>query len=361
MKQPKPNNKLPLLPPKFDFENKEVLKKCIIAHRYLGTLNGIFTQLPNVDILLNNIVLNEAKDSSEIENIVTTLDELYKGNISEETSNSITKEVLNYKRGLYLGFELIKKKKIITTNIICEIQKKIENNNAGVRKTPGTKLINNRTGKIVYMPPEGEDEIRKLFKNLEDYINIDDEIDFLIKLAVIHYQFESIHPFYDGNGRTGRILNVLFVVQKELLKYPILFLSHYIFKNKGKFYNLFEEVRNNNKWNEWVIFFLDGIVETSKLTINMVEDIISLQKEINEYCKMKMTPRSYSKELIENLFFQPYTKTELIVQKLDLDRRTASKYLNELVSLGVLRKEKHWKENIYINSKLFDILNTSFK
>jgi len=361
MKNKVPNNNLSLLPPKQDLENTTILKKCVEAHKYLGILNGICTRLPNVNILLNNLVLSEAKDSSEIENIITTYDELYQGNISSENINQYTKEVLNYKAALYEGYSLIKKKNILTTNIICSIQSKLENNNAGIRKTPGTKLVNDKTGEIIYIPPEGEDIIRTLLKNLEEYLNTDNGVDDLIKLAVIHYQFEAIHPFYDGNGRTGRIINILFLILKNLLKYPILFLSHYIIQNKAVYYKLLQNVRDSNDWDGWVLYILKAISETSQLTISLIENIIAQFDAAVEYSKKKLPGSVYSKELIENIFFQPYTKIDILVQNNIAERRTASKYLQELEKIGILESKKIWKEKIYINKKLFSLLKDSIR
>lgn len=359
MSNKKPFNSFPNVPPDVDLETTEILKKCITAHRLLGNLNGICSRLPNVNILLNNLVLNEAKDSSEIENIITTLDDLYIGNISKEKVNAYTKEVLNYKEALFHGFSLVREKNIISTNVISQIQEKIEKNNAGIRKNPGTKLVNDTTGEIIYGPPEGENNIRDLLSNLENYINLDDNTDSLIKLAVMHYQFESIHPFYDGNGRTGRILNILFLIQKNILNYPILFLSHYFIKNKQDYYKLLQEVRSQGNWTQWVSYILDAIISTAQATMRIIQSISDDFESTLELARTKMPSRGFSKELIETIYFQPYTKIDALVKHLKIERRTASKYLKELEKIGILRSEKHWKENIYINKSLFEILKTS--
>lgn len=351
------NNNLPKLPPTVEYETKKVLKQAIKSNKELARLKGYCSLLPNSAILLSSIILKEATASSEIENIITTQDELYKALLSKETQiDSQTKEVLNYRSAVWVGFSEIKKRKIMTTNSIIKIQAELEKNDAGIRRVPGTNLMNDRTGEIIYTPPDNEVIIRDLLQDLENYINIDDEIDPLVKMAIIHYQFESIHPFYDGNGRTGRIINVLYLVLKDLIDTPILYLSSYIIKNKGDYYNLFQNVRTEDKWEEWILYMLKAVEITSINTLNIIADIISLLNTTIEICKDKLPKTIYSKELIELLFMQPYTKISYIVEAGIAERRTASKYLKALEEIGVLKSFKLKNEILFVNTKLYDLL-----
>lgn len=254
MEVQKMKHELKMLPPEDNFRTVRILEQLARTNRALAELKGYARTIPNQHILINAITINEAKDSSEIENIVTTHDEIYKAMTQSNYKNESAKEVVDYRSAIWRGYNLVKEKEIITTNILVEIQSIIEHNNAGIRKIPGTVLKNSKTGEIVYTPPETEKEVREYLKNLEEYINTDDMIDPLIKLAIIHYQFESIHPFYDGNGRTGRILNILYLVLKDLLDSPILYLSRYINDNKQTYYKLFKEVRETNNFEEWIIY-----------------------------------------------------------------------------------------------------------
>ena len=266
--------KITRLPPRFDFNTKAILLKTVEANRALAELKGYADVIPNKNILLNAITINEAKDSSEIENIVTTHDELYKA-LATKKSTQEAKEVVNYRSALWKGYESVKKNGFISSNMILEIQKIIEQNDAGIRKTPGTVLKNERTQEVVYTPPVKHSKIVDLMSNLEKYINSEYiEYDVLIQLAVIHYQFETIHPFYDGNGRTGRILNILYLVLKKRLDTPILYLSSYINNNKKEYYEGLQKVRDANKWEQWVLYILEGIKETSYNTLKIMKDII---------------------------------------------------------------------------------------
>ena len=357
MNPKKPFNDLPLLPPKTDLESKAILKHAISANRELAQLKGYCSLLPNSSILLTSIILKEATASSEIENIITTQDELYKALISKtETIEPAAKEVLNYRSAMWVGFTEMQKKSILTINIIKKIQAELEGNTAGIRKVPGTTLSNDITGEVIYTPPDNEDSINILLKNLESYINTEDDIDFITKMAIIHYQFESIHPFYDGNGRTGRIINVLFLVLKGLLDNPILYLSSYIIKNKNLYYKLLQQVRTENNWKDWIIFILTATEETSKETYRMIQSIVDLLNRTIEKCKSDLPKTTYSKELIELLFIQPYTKIDFLVQAGIAERRTASKYLKQLEDIGVLRSFQLWKETIFVNNDLFELL-----
>lgn len=348
--------KLPMLPPNIELETKEVLKQLAKANRSLAELKGYADTIPNKNILINAVTIKEAKDSSEIENIITTHDDLHKAISKASGAGAEAKEVVNYRSALWKGYELVKNREMLTTNMIIEIQSVIDNNNAGIRKLPGTVLRNERTGDTVYIPPAGEHEIIELLKNLEEYINYDySDLDPLIKLAVIHYQFESIHPFYDGNGRTGRIINILYLVLKKLLDSPILYLSSYIIRNKAGYYKLLQEVRTHDNWEDWIIYILKGIEETAEETLRLVKrinmEVESMSAEIKE-----RLPKIYSKELIELLFYEFYTKIVYIENGLSVTRKTAANYLSTLEEEGFLTSEKIGKERIYQNKRLYDLV-----
>jgi len=347
------------LPPQVTLETNRVLKQLSRSHRALAELKGYADTIPNKNILINAVTINEAKDSSEIENIITTHDELFRAMSQEGYKNPAAKEVVSYRTALWKGYELVKENEILTTNMIIDIQKIIEKSNAGIRKLPGTILKNQNTGEIVYTPPSGETEILNLMSNLEKYINEDfDNIDPLVKLAVIHFQFETIHPFYDGNGRTGRIINVLYLVLKDLLDSPILYLSKFIIRNKNSYYKLLQEVRTAGKWEEWVLFILEGIEQTSEETLTLVKKINAEVSEAAEDIK-KVLPKIYSKELVELLFFEFYTKIKFIENGLNISRRTASDYLIALEKEGFLSSQMMGKEKIYLNKRLFEIVKKS--
>ncbi|MDP3359964.1 MAG: Fic family protein [Lutibacter sp.] len=346
--------KLPLIQ---DIETKKILKKLASAHRALAELKGIVSSIPNENILINTLGLQEAKDSSAIENIITTHDDIFKAELNLEGFKSLNaKEVQNYISALKKGFGLITKNKILTNNDIIAIQSELEKNNAGFRKVSGTALKNSTTGEIVYTPPQDYDTILDLMTNLEQYINDESmsEFDTLVKMAIIHYQFESIHPFYDGNGRTGRIINVLYLVMNDLLNLPILYLSRYIIEHKADYYKLLQEVRETDNWENWVLYMLDGVEQIAKETIVLIGKIRDL---IYEYKNLlRNNYKFYSQDLLNNLFKHPYTKIEFIENDLGVSRITASKYLNQLAKDKVLKKEKLGTGNYYINEKLIKIL-----
>ena len=346
--------KLPLIQ---DVETKKVLKKLASTHRALAELKGVVSSIPNENILINTLGLQEAKDSSAIENIITTHDDVFKATLNLEGFKSLNaKEVQNYISALKKGFELIKKNKILTNNDIISIQSELEKNNAGFRKVPGTALKNATTGEIIYTPPQDYDTIRDLMTNLEQYINDSSisKFDTLVKMAIIHYQFESIHPFYDGNGRTGTIINVLYLVMNDLLNLPVIYLSRYIIDHKADYYKLLQEVRETDNWENWVLYMLDGVEEISKETIVLIEKIKDL---IFEYKNLlRSNYKFYSQDLLNNLFKHPYTKIEFIENDLGVSRITASKYLNLLAKDNILRKEKLGTGNYYVNEKLIEIL-----
>ena len=344
------------LPLKKDIETKEILRATITAHKTLAELKGIANSLPNQKIVINTLVLQEAKDSSEIENIITTYDEIYRSDISDSFINSDIKEVQNYKDALYLGFEIIKTKKFLTINHIKEIQSTLEKNDAGFRKQSGTVLKNPTTGEIKLIPPQNPKDIEELMTNLVDYINDSslEDFDSLVKMAIIHYQFESIHPFYDGNGRTGRIINILYLVLENLLDVPILYLSRYIIKNKADYYKLLNDVSFNDGLNNWILFILKGIEEISKETIKTIKNIENLMNETKNII-VEQKPKIYSKDLLEALFYHPYTKRAFIEEQLNVSRPTATSYLNDLEKLGILSSKKIGKEVFYVHNKLFEL------
>lgn len=350
------NNLLAKLPPKADLETKRVLKQLARSHRALAELKGYSDMIPNKNILINAITINEAKDSSEIENIVTTHDELFKMMSSESYSSTSAKEVVNYRSAIWEGYRIIKENEFISTNMLIQIHNIIEPNKSGIRKIPGTVLKNEATGEIIYTPPSGKEEIIFYLTDLEQYINNDDDnIDLLVKLAVIHYQFECIHPFYDGNGRVGRMINVLYLILKDLLDSPILYLSKFIIRHKSSYYRLIQDVTDKGKWEEWILFILQGIEETAEETLMMVKNINGLLETAASEIKDAI-PGIYSRELVELIFFEFYTKIVYIEEGLGVSRKTASKYLSNLEEEGFLVSEKMGRERIYLNKKLFEIV-----
>jgi Fic family protein len=306
--------------------------------------------------LINSLVLQEAKDSSAIENIITTHDELYQTEIDLEVKNPAAKEVQYYSAALKHGFNLLSEHGFLTINYIVEIQKLLEQNDAGLRSQAGTVLKNESSGEIIYTPPQNKATILRLLKNLEEYINNENDLDALIKMAIIHYQFESIHPFYDGNGRTGRIINVLYLVLRGLLDIPVLYLSQYIIKTKQDYYRLLQNVRTENAWEDWVIYLLIGVEETSLNTIKMIESINNLMTETMNKLQQEL-PKIYSRDLLDIIYLHPYTKIEFLTERLNISRQTAASYLNKICQTGIMSKIKKQKHNYYINLKLFDLLS----
>ena len=354
----KPFNDMPLLPPKAEIENKAILKRAISAGRALAELKGLGETIPNQAILVNSIILQEAKASSEIENVITTHDALFRA-FSAKTSqiDPATKEVLRYREALWEGFSSLKDRPLLTTNLFIRIVQTIRANRAGIRNTPGTKVANAVTGEVVFTPPEGEAIIRDKLKNLEDYIHAEDAVDPLIKLALIHYQFEAIHPFTDGNGRTGRILNILFLTQKHLLGLPVLYLSKYIIEQKSDYYRLLRGVTEHQEWEPWILYLLEAVEQTALFTRDKILSIRELLIKTLEFTKENLPSRVYSKDLIELLFHQPYTKAKVLVDAGIVARKTAANYLKELEKIGTLQIHKVGKENLYLNKGLFEILS----
>jgi Fic family protein len=354
----KPFNDLPLLPPAFDVETKAVLKKTIAAGRALAELKGVGDTIPNQALLIDSLILQEAKASSEIENIVTTNDALFRA-FAAKTSNidPATKEVLRYREALWEGFNLLKGHQLLTTNLFVKVAQTIKQNSSGIRKTPGTKVANSATGEIIYTPPETEAIVRDKLKNLEDYIHDANGIDPLIKLALIHYQFEAIHPFTDGNGRTGRILNILYLVFKGLLDLPVLYLSKYIIEQKTDYYRLLRGVSYSDDWETWILYMLDAVEQTALFTRQRIVQIRDLMDETLKTAREKLPTRVYSKELIELLFHQPYTKGQFVVDAGIAKRQAAAEYLRELEKIGILKSHRTGKEVLYLNVALYDLLS----
>lgn len=350
------NSSLNFLPPRVNIQTVEIYKNLNKASRALAELKGESKTIPNEEILINTLGLQEAKDSSAIENIITSQDDLYQANVNDNFPDLATKEVKNYSYALRKGFDLVKQHHLLTNNYILEIQKIIEPKRFGFRKLPGTVLKNSR-GETVYEPPQGAHEVINLMSNIEKYINEDimHDVDPLIKMAIIHFQFESIHPFYDGNGRTGRIINILYLVQKKLLDIPVLYLSKYIINNKIDYYKLLQRVHTDNDWESWIIWMLNGVEETSQHTINIISEI---QKMMLDYkYKIRNKYKFYSQDLINNLFKHPYTKIEFVEQDLGVSRITAANYLNQLANDGFLEKVKKQNSNYYINIPLFELFS----
>lgn len=349
--------KLEKLPPRREkVETLEILRQLGKSANSLGELKGIAKTIPNQAMLINAVVLQEAKDSSEIENIITTQDELYEALTTNSKYTSEIKEVINYRSAIFLGQELIKKQGFLRLKDVEELQNTIVENNAGIRNMPGTVLKNDKTGEIVYTPPQEKNEILDLLSNFLEYYNLNqNDISPLINLAILHYQFESIHPFYDGNGRTGRILNILYLIINGLLDIPILYLSSYINENKSEYYRLLQAVNTADEWEEWILYMLKAIEETANKTIikiNLIKELLDNTIKIAQENASKI----YRKELIELLFEQPYSKIDFVVNRLGVERKSGSRYLKKLAEIGILESKKIGRETIYINTKLIEIL-----
>lgn len=346
-------NKLPF---NIDLNEIEILKELNTANNHIGELKGVLKILPNPDIILSLINLSESKDSSAIENIITTYDEIFKVIVSKRPMAGKPKEVINYKYAIEHGLVLMRQKGFISTNILIEVQNIIEQNKGGIRKLPGTVIINDKTNEIVHTPPQNETDIRELMSNLELFINQNNDYDPLVQMALIHFQFESIHPFYDGNGRTGRILNILYLVLKDKLSEPILYLSKYIMENKEDYYTLLKKCNEDIKHiKDFVIYILKGVSETSQNTINLILRInqsIELTKEMMK----KRLPDIYKYEIVEHLFSYMYTKNEFFREHLGISRATATKYLKLLEKEGFIISEQLGKEVIYKNVQLLNLV-----
>lgn len=354
-----PRYDIPTLPLGYDFETKPVLRQANAANRQLAELKGIAHTIPNEKILLNTLILQEALDSSAVENIVTSSDELYMAelNLEGHLQNASAKEVLLYREAMNEGFNRTRIHKLLTINDIVAMQRVLEQNNAGFRKTPGT-VLKSSAGDVVYTPPQTYEEIILHMQNLEQYINNHSahDVDPLIKLAIIHHQFESIHPFYDGNGRTGRIISVLYLVINDLLDLPILYLSRYIKRNKTEYYKSIQDIRDSHgdnfeEWERWILFILKGIEQTATQTISLVKQISVLMAKFKSILR-PLFGQQYKHKLLNNLFFHPYTKIEFLQRDLLIQRKTAAKYLDKIVDAGLLEKHKLGRSNYYINTAL---------
>ena len=353
----RPHNQLPLLPPPQDLENRAILKACITARAALAELKQAAELIPNQTMLINTIPLLEAKDSSEIENIVTTTDKLFQhaqtgGNAEADPA---TKEALRYRSALRQGYESLKERPLCTATAV-EICRTLKAVDMDIRKTPGTQLINDRSGDIIYTPPEGEALLRDMLANCGRFIHNEVDIDPLIRMAVAHYQFEAIHPFIEGNGRTGRVINILFLIQQDLLQLPILYLSRHIIQNKAHYYPLLLAVTKEHDWETWILYMLKAVEETSRWTTGKIGGIRGLAEHTTAHVRQAL-PKIYSRELVDVIFEQPYCRISDLVTKGVAKRQAASRYLKELVGIGVLQELAVGKEKLFIHPKLMQLLS----
>ena len=351
----KPYNSLPPLPPASDFENRAVLKACITARAALAELKQAADLIPNQTMLINTIPLLEAKDSSEIENIVTTTDRLFQHAQWEHQADPATKEALRYRSALHKGFKSLKDRPLCTATAI-EICRMLKGADLDIRKTPGTQLINDKTGEVIYTPPEGESTLRDMLANWERFIHNEDDVDPLVRMAVGHYQFEAIHPFEDGNGRTGRVINILYLIQQDLLQLPILYLSRHIIAHKSDYYKLLLNVTRVGAWEPWILFMLKAVEETSRWTTQKIAAIRNLSEHTTDFVRLSL-PKIYTRELVDVIFEQPYCRISDLVNKGVAKRQAASKYLKDLVALGVLVEQSVGKEKLFIHPKLMKLLS----
>ncbi len=345
------------LPYIFNFDDVDILKALVNANHKLGQLNGAINLLPNPYVIFNAITLGEAKESSEIENIVTTFDEIFK-EMSYAKTNPASKEVLNYRQAMLRGFELLKQNGFISANHIIEIHHIVEPEAGDLRKLPGTVIMNTKTGKVLHTPPQNYEEISDYLSNLEKYINMPEleDTDSILKMAVIHFQFESIHPFYDGNGRTGRMLNILYLTLAKKLDIPILYLSKYINQNRARYYDVLNATQENiENMKDYLLFMIQGIYEMSEFTLKFINSFMDTMNNATEIIKERC-PKIYSQELVEHLFFEFYTKNEYLCERLSISRNTASKYLHELTEAGILVEEKIGKTKLYKNAFLYNLI-----
>ena len=349
------------LPDGLDLETKPVLRQLARSHRALAELKGASGLVPNEDILINTLSLQEAKDSSAIENIVTTQDDLFRSDaLADQFASFAAKEVHSYARALREGFATVRQTGLLTNNCILAVQATLEANQAGFRKLPGTALRNDRTGEVIFTPPQDHAEIVDLMTQLERFINDDalSELDPLVKMAVIHHQFETIHPFYDGNGRTGRILNILYLVRQGLLGVPVLYLSRYINQHKAGYYRLLQDVREQGSWEEWVLFMLEGVEETAIQTTRLVHGMRDLMLRHKRRMRQEL-PRLYSQDLLNSIFSHPYSKIAFIQRDLAVTRITATRYLDELARIALMQKVRIGRDSYYLNTALVALLGNA--
>ena len=354
----KPYNDLPALPPAVEVETKPVLRAAISASRALAELKGLGQTIPNQGMLVDSLVLQEAKASSEIENIVTTSDALFRAFTSDGVHvDAATKEVLRYREAIWAGYSALKTRPVISTNLFTTLVQTIKGNTAGVRRTPGTTIANTVTGEVMYTPPEGEGVIRDKLRDLEEFIHGGSALDPLVKMALAHYQFEAIHPFADGNGRTGRIVNVLLLVNEGLLDLPVLYLSKFIIDHRADYYRLLRAVTEKHEWEAWILYLLQAVEETATFTRERIVSIRDLMHETGEAIKA-LPGRVYSKELVEVIFRQPYSKTQFLVDAGIAERKTAAGYLRQLESSGILHSQRVGREVLFLNTRLYELLAT---
>lgn len=349
-----PYNNLPLLPPCAELETRIVLKRCITARAAVAALKQAAELIPNQSMLINIIPMLEARDSSEIENIVTTTDRLFQFAHSDNAADSATKEALRYRTALHRGFHSLSNRPLCTATAV-EVCRILKGADMDIRRTPGTKLANDTTGEVIYTPPEGEALLRDLLANWEQFLHNAEEIDPLIRMAVGHYQFEAIHPFIDGNGRTGRVINILYLIEQDLLTLPILYLSRYIIRHKADYYRLLLEVTRSGAWEEWLLFMLAAIEETAHWTTAKIGAIRALADHTTAYVREKL-PKIYSRELVDVIFEQPYCRIGDLVEKNIAQRQAASRYLKDLVAAGVLKEMAVGKEKVFIHPRLMQLL-----
>lgn len=335
-------------------DSREVWAALTEAHRHLAELKGLCESLPNQGILLDTLGIQEAKDSSEIENIITTHDELFA--VQGNSATPAAKEVRHYAAALRTGYEAVRASGLIRLETVLAVHAELEQNRAGLKKLPGTILKNEATGAVIYEPPQDAAEVQSLMGNLIDFIHAEDGLDPLLRMAITHHQFESIHPFYDGNGRTGRILNLLMLQRDGLLDLPVLYLSRYITTTKRDYYRLLQTVRDQNLWADWCLYLLRGVAVTSRSAIGLVKAFRDLMLKTKHDLRDRL-PKLYSQDLLNNLFRYPYTKIEFVERELGVSRPTATKYLEQLTTAGLVHKQRMGKTNFYINEPLFDLLS----
>jgi len=349
-----PYNLLPQLPPDAELETRAVLKQSATSRAALAELKRSVELIPNPVMLINTLPLLEAQASSEIENVVTTADQLFKHSPDQQSADPATREALRYRQALLEGSRALKSHPINTrtAEIICTRIKGVE---MSVRRVPGTALENSLLGEIVYTPPDSESRLREMLANWERFLHGQTELDPLIRMAAGHYQFEAIHPFTDGNGRTGRVLNSLYLVEQELLPIPVLYLSRYIIRNKADYYRLLLEVTRESSWEPWVLYMLRGVEETSLWTVRKIDAVRALVRETARYVRQQR-PKIYSRELVDLVFEQPYCRIANVVEAKIAERQAASRYLKELASIGVLREETHGREKLFVHPRLLTML-----
>jgi len=353
MAQPEPPQLM--VPSTLALDVREVWQALTEAHRHLAELKGLCESLPNSALLIDTLAIQEAKDSSEIENIITTHDELF---ASQEGTNgsAAAKEVQHYVAALRVGFDAVRKEGLIRLATILAVQAEIEHNKAGLRKMPGTVLKNQATGVTIYEPPQSAADVARLMGDLVDFMHADNGFDPLLRMAIAHHQFESIHPFYDGNGRTGRILNLLLLLRDGLLDFPVLYLSRYITSTKPDYYRLLQSTRDTGQWVEWCVYLIKGVALTARSEIGLIKALRDLMQQTKERLRAEL-PKIYSHELLNNLFRYPYTKIEFVQRDLAVSRITAARHLELLAGKGIVRKQKFGRTNFYINQPLFNLLS----